>query len=208
MEADHFPDIFLQISARRTLEGTMSAEALEEVQVPGAHEVALQIKPDMGEYFEDHLLLVKERCKSLVKHLGRAAKLTSNATAHSTPDGRDAAVEAFLEDCYDLLDPTGIEEKIQYNRHVEEDFLVIENSYMGHLLVNDVDKFRSLVRTGPEKFVRELLEVADGMDVTITSTPQCRNAYEDLYAVCAAEVFALQHAMDDDVLLRVRRLLR
>ena len=90
-------------------------------------------------------------------------------------------MEAFLEDYYDLLDPAGIDERIQYNRHVEEDLLGIETSYMGHLLVNDVDKFRSLVRTGAEKCVRELLEIADSMEVTITSTPQCRNAYGDLY---------------------------
>ena len=65
----------------------------------------------------------------------------------------------------------------------------------------------SLVRTGPETFVRELLEVADGIEVTITGTPQSQNAYEDLYAACAADAFAWQDAMDDDVLLRVRRLL-
>ena len=71
-------------------------------------------------------------------------------------------MEAFLEDYDDLMDPVGIDEKIQYNRHVEDDFLRTETSYMGHLLVNDVNKFRSLVRAGPEKLVKELFKVADG----------------------------------------------
>ena len=97
-----------------------------------------------------------------------------------------------MEDYFDLLDPTGTEERTQYNRRIEEEFQGIETSYMGHLLMNDVAHFRSLVQAGPANVVNELLEVADSMNVEVTSTLLSRSAYEDLYAAGDKEAFTWQ----------------
>jgi hypothetical protein len=163
---------------------------------------------DVEEGFEKHLLLAGERFKYLLNHFERAARLANNATARCHRDGQDAAVEAFFEDYFDLLDPIGTEKRTQCNRRVEEEFLGIETSYMGHLLMNDVAQFRSLVQAGAENVVNELLEIADSMNVEVTSTLLSRSAYEDLYAAGDQEAFTWQDLMDDHVLLRLRRLLR
>ena len=118
------------------------------------HEVTLQVESDM--------LLVMESCKSLLKHLERAAKLANNTTVYSTQDGRDTAVEAFLENSHDLLDPAGIEERIKYSRHVENNLLCIETSYTGHLFVNEVAKFQFMVRTGPQEISKKMMGELEG----------------------------------------------
>ena len=66
-------------------------------------------------------------------------------------------METLLEGYYDSVDPASMEESIHHNRHVEEDFLATETR--GHLLVNDVDKLRSLVRAGPSGRYLKLLMI-------------------------------------------------
>ena len=74
--------------------------------------------------------------------------------------------------------------------------------------MNDVAQFRFLVWASPVKRVNELLEIADSMNVAITSTLLSTSAYKNSYDVCDKEAFAWQDPMDDRVLLRVRMLLR
>ena len=90
-----------------------------------------------------------------------------------------ASMEEFFEDYFDLLDPVGAEENIQYTRRVEEDAMGIENHFMGHLLVNDVEQFRSLVQAGPANLVNELLGIVGTLELVITRFPLPKHAYED-----------------------------
>ena len=62
---------------------------------------------DVEEGFEKHLLLAGERFEYLLNHFERAARLANNAIARCHRDGQGAALEAFFEDYFDLLDPTG-----------------------------------------------------------------------------------------------------
>ena len=101
---------------RRVLREPCSAEPLPMVPPSG---------------FEQNLAMVGDRCRVLLNHLGRAAKLANNARTRCAQGGRDAAVETVFEDYFDLLDPVGVEERIQHNRRVEEDAIGLEINYMG-----------------------------------------------------------------------------
>ena len=133
-----------------------------------------------------------------MNHLERAARLANNA----------ASTEDFFEDYFDLLDPVGAEENIQCNRRAEENAIGMEINYMGHLLVNDVEQFRSLVWGGPAHLVNDLVGIADTLELVIPRVPVSRDAYEELYDAGDVDAFAWQDSIEDSLLLGVRRLFR
>ena len=119
---------------------------------------SLPIVPAVG--FEQHLAMIGDRCRGLLNHFERAARIANNASARYAQDGRAAIGEEFLDD-YDLLDAVGIEERIQYSSQVEENATCAELNYMRHLLVNDYERFRSMVKASPVDLVEELLGIAE-----------------------------------------------
>ena len=88
----------------------MSAEALDEVEVPQVLDEDLHAELNLAAGFEKHLALFEQRCKGLLDHFERAAKLANTVAARHAQDGREIVVEAFLDDYYDLLDPIGVAE--------------------------------------------------------------------------------------------------
>lgn len=162
--------------------------------------------------FEHNLAMVGDCCRVLLNHLGRAAKLANNATTRCAQGGRDAAVEALFEDYFNLLDPVGVEERIQYNRRVEEDAIGLEINYMGYLLVTDVEDFHRRMEKEPSDVSAELVAIAG----TLHSCPVplqashvlSRAKYETAYLLNAEIAFAWQDLLDDEGFLNVWRLLR
>ena len=77
-------DSTVEVPARRGLRGTHFAEILPIVPASD---------------FEQDLVMLGDRCRSLLSHFERAARLANNA----------ASMDDFFEDCSDLLDHVGIE---------------------------------------------------------------------------------------------------
>ena len=66
---------------------------------------------------------------NILVHLSRRARIAKSLEESHAGERLDSVVGLCSEDYFDLLDPIGVEQRIQINRRDEEEFLGIETSY-------------------------------------------------------------------------------
>jgi hypothetical protein len=154
---------------------------------------------------------VAARRQELIDHLQRAARLARNAeiAGQRNYSTQQEIEDYFLEDYYMLLDPDGVAETLAENKLVEGRLCNIEVNYLGHLLVGDPNGFCKRLEEEPSDVSAELIEIAGVRPASSGSHRiMSHSEYEDAYLSHVSDAFEWQESMNEELCLRVMRLLR